>query len=88
MLINSHSIPQVLCGLPMYVKFAGSAVVALRRWMEAPEIDPENETAKRNYFENIFVPLGGRSDALLRERLGDRLLGMSTKQIAGDTSLS
>ena len=39
----------------MYVKFAGSVVVALRRWMDAPEINPEDETAKKNYFDNIFV---------------------------------
>ena len=38
----------------MYVKFAGSAVVALRRWMDAPEINPEDESAKQNYFDNIF----------------------------------
>ena len=38
----------------MYVKFAGSVVVALRRWMDAPEINPEDEAAKKNYFDNIY----------------------------------
>ena len=45
----------MLCGLPMYVKFAGSAVVALRRWMDAPEIDPEDEAARSNYLDNIYT---------------------------------
>ena len=44
----------MLCGLPVYVKFAGSTVVALRRWMEAPDIDDEDDIARKNYFDNIF----------------------------------
>ena len=75
------SSPQVLCGLPMYVKFAGSVVVALRRWMDAPEINPEDEAAKKNYFDNIF-----KHHKPISEFMGEDLsrLKITDKDIAGE----
>ena len=66
----------------MYVKFAGSAVVALRRWMDAPEIFPENESTKRNYFDNIF-----RRHKHIEESIAEdlkRLGEMTDEDIAGE----
>ena len=73
---------QVLCGLPMYVKFAGSVVVALRRWMDAPEINPEDEATKKNYFDNIFVRHKS-ADGSVDEDL-KKFSKMSDEQLAGE----
>ena len=75
-------LPQVLCGLPMYVKFAGSVVVALRRWMDAPEINPDDETTKRNYFDNIYKRHKPITE-FMGEDLG-RLGQMIDRDIAGE----
>ena len=66
----------------MYVKFAGSVVIALRRWMDAPEINPEDETAKRKYFDNIYKRHKPFSDFMGEdlERLGQ----MIDRDIAGE----
>ena len=66
----------------MYVKFAGSVVVALRRWMDATEIDPEDEAAKKNYFENIFVRRKS-TDSAVDEDL-KKFSKMSDEQLAGE----
>ena len=71
---------KVLCGLPMYVKFAGSVVVALRRWMDAPEINPEDETAKKNYFDNIFIRHKPISEFMGAEEYGK----ITDEHIAGE----
>ena len=44
---------QVLCGFPVYIKFAGSSVTLLRRWLYAEEIDSDDELAKNEYFSRI-----------------------------------
>jgi hypothetical protein len=63
----------------MYVKFAGSVVVALRRWMDAPEIYPEDEAAKKNYFDNIFI-----RHKPITEFMGEDLSQLTDEHIAGE----
>ena len=48
-------LPQVLCGLPVYIKFAGAAVMMIRRWLEADDIPSDDEDAKTRYFDHIHV---------------------------------
>jgi len=52
---------KVLCGLPVYIKFAGSAVMLLRRWLDADDIPSEDEDGKNDYFRNIHCQ-GGRME--------------------------
>ena len=37
----------------MYVKFAGSVVIMLRRWLDSEEIPSDDELTKNEYFSNI-----------------------------------
>ena len=49
----SSSLPQqVLCGLPVYIKFAGAAVAMLRRWLTADDI-PSDETREAEFLANV-----------------------------------
>jgi hypothetical protein len=44
---------KVLCGLPVYVKFAGAAVACLRRWLSAENI-PSDEKMEAQFLDNIY----------------------------------
>ena len=48
-----HLLLQLLCGLQVYVKFAGSVVIMLRRWLDSEEIPSDDELTKNEYFSNI-----------------------------------
>ena len=43
---------QVLCGLPVYVKFAGAAVSCLRRWLTAETI-PSDEKLEEEFLASV-----------------------------------
>lgn len=48
---HSHSFSQqVICGLPVYVKFAGATVGVLRRWLVATNLDDADEYTREMYF--------------------------------------
>ena len=50
---------QLLCGIPIYTKFAGAAVNVLKRWLKATEIG--DEYLEQKYLEDlsrIRLPLG------------------------------
>lgn len=49
---NQHL--QLLCGLQVYIKFAGSVVVILRRWLEADSIDSDDDQAQADYLSVIL----------------------------------
>ena len=41
----------MLCGIPVYVKFAGTAINILRRWLKSTEI--EDEYLEQKYLEDL-----------------------------------
>ena len=47
-----HSYLQVLCGLPVYLKFAGAVVEVLKRWLHSDELLVDEE-ARESYFAQI-----------------------------------
>lgn len=48
------NLPQLLCGIQVYIKFAGSVVIILRRWLEADTIDSDNDQAQADYLSIIL----------------------------------
>ncbi len=73
--------PQVVCGLPVYIKFAGAAVVLLRRWLDAEDI-PDDEKAIGDYLDHIHVAKFGERSPLtfdlrkLKVRVHSLVLGV------------
>ena len=53
----SLSLPpeQVICGLPVYVKFAGATVGVLRRWLVATDLDDADEYTREMYFVELAM---------------------------------
>ncbi len=75
---------QLLCGLQVYVKFAGSVVMILRRWLEADAIDSDDDQAQADYLSIILrrrvepkKGLGSRreDEREVREMMADKALG-------------
>ena len=46
------SVSQVLCGLPVYLKFAGAVVEVLKRWLQC-EDTIRDDYEKESYFAQI-----------------------------------
>ena len=44
-----------MLGLPLYLKFAGAIVIALRRWLSADDIDEDNQVEMNKYFVTIHT---------------------------------
>lgn len=42
----------MLCGIQVYVKFAGAAVACLRRWLSADNIPPDEELEEQ-FLDNV-----------------------------------
>lgn len=56
-LLSSPPFPvQLILGLPIFLKFAGAAIVALKRWLHAEEIDEDSEGEIDKYFSTIHTP--------------------------------
>ena len=47
---------QLILGLPIFLKFAGAAIVALKRWLHAEEVDEDSEAEIDKYFSTIHTP--------------------------------
>lgn len=46
---------KLVLGLPLYLKFAGAIVIALRRWLSADDIDEDNQVEMNKYFVTIHT---------------------------------
>ena len=59
---------QLVLGLPLYLKFAGAIIIALKRWLSADDIDEDNEVEMDKYFVTIHTA------PLRLPAIGDRTL--------------
>ena len=59
---------QLVLGLPLYLKFAGAIIIALKRWLSADDIDEDNEVEMDKYFVTIHTA------PLRMPAIGDRTL--------------
>ena len=39
--------------MPVYIKFAGAAVMVLHRWLQADEVPSDDESARDHFLEHI-----------------------------------
>lgn len=60
----NHMPFQVLCALPVYVKFAGAAVEVLRRWLQSDDIPSDDDTIKETYFARIHKQRAEDSESI------------------------
>lgn len=73
-----------MCGYPVFVRFAGSIVVALRRWLDAEIIDVDSEYAVKAYFDLIHE---GSPDSSKQIKMKTVAVGISRNREKGGVDL-
>ncbi|CAI8017390.1 POC1 centriolar protein homolog A [Geodia barretti] len=61
---NKRTFMKVLCGLPVYVKFAGAAVSCLRRWLTAETI-PSDEKLEEEFLASVHKRPRNRDTSIM-----------------------